>query len=89
MRHVELEQCVNGEFIAISETPIRWGERMTLDLIGEEPPVRLNVRVVESRPVIDRGAVRHRVRLVIEKLKAKGLRRGRRRQSAEGGGAGR
>ena len=36
---------------------------MTLDLIGSGKTLALRVHVVESRPVIIDGSVRHRIRL--------------------------
>jgi hypothetical protein len=51
------------ELWVLSGTPAHREERLTLDLsqLGES----LNVRVVESRPVLVDGLVRHRLRLAV------------------------
>ena len=52
-----------GELWVVSSEPIRREERMTLDLTP--PGQSLTVRVVESKPVMMDGVVRHRLRLAI------------------------
>jgi hypothetical protein len=41
------------------------GEVLTLDLTGSGPAVTINVRVVESTPVLMDGTVRHGLRLLV------------------------
>jgi hypothetical protein len=38
---------------------------MTLDLTGSGPAVTINVRVIESTPVLADGSVRHGLRLLV------------------------
>ena len=47
----------------VSSEPVRREERLTLDLTP--PGQSLTVRVVESKPVMMDGIVRHRLRLAI------------------------
>jgi hypothetical protein len=49
--------------MAVSQAPGVLGETMTLDLMGGGLTMGLRVKVLESRPVIIAGAVRHRLRL--------------------------
>jgi hypothetical protein len=49
--------------MAVSQAPGVLGETMTLDLMGGGMTMGLRVRVLESRPVIVAGSVRHRLRL--------------------------
>jgi hypothetical protein len=53
------------ELFAITRTAAVTGEELSLDLLSGEASVALTVRVLESRPVIVDGAVRHRVRLAL------------------------
>jgi hypothetical protein len=58
-RHDESQQ----ELLVMSSLSVRRDELLTLDLTM--PDRSLTVRVVESRPVLIDGTVRHRLRLVI------------------------
>ena len=60
-----VERFGAGEVVALSDTPSRSDEEMTLDLISSGPPQSLQVRVIESSPVIVDGSVRFRLRLGI------------------------
>jgi hypothetical protein len=54
------------EWVAISREPAIVGETLTLDVFdieGTETDDRFSVRVIESRPVIVEGHLRHRMRL--------------------------
>jgi hypothetical protein len=44
------------------------GEVMTLDVSGAGAAVGLRVRVIDSRPVMVEGAVRHRIRFTLSDL---------------------
>lgn len=64
--HDVIVQRHGGEWIAISRAPAIAGETLTLDVFdieGVETDDRFTVRVVESRPVIVEGRLRHRIRL--------------------------
>ncbi len=51
--------------MAVSHAPAIAGEDMSLDLVGAGKAIELRVRVLDSRPVIIEGAVRHRIRLAV------------------------
>lgn len=63
LRDVVLDRGGPDELLALSQTPGVLGEEMTLDLIGGGSTLGLRVKVLESRPVVIDGAVRHRIRL--------------------------
>ena len=58
-----VQRAQREELLAISHAAGVLGEEMTLDLIGSGQTLALKVQVVESRPVIIDGSVRHRIRL--------------------------
>jgi len=60
---VEEHDAEQKELWVVSSEPVRREERLTLDLAP--PGQSLTVRVVESKPVLMDGIVRHRLRLVI------------------------
>lgn len=60
---VEQHDEEQKEFWVVSPEPMRREEKLTLDLAP--PGQSLTVRVVESRPVMLDGIVRHRLRLAI------------------------
>ena len=62
---VIVERCNDSEVWVVSTSPARVDEVMTLDVTGSGSPVTMNVRVVESVPVLIEGVVRHGLRLVI------------------------
>jgi hypothetical protein len=49
----------------VSKSPAHVDELLTLDLTGSGPAVTINVRVVDSVPVLYDGVVRHGLRLAI------------------------
>src|SRR5688572_26680067 len=63
LKDVVVQRAQQEELLAISHTAGVLGEEMTLDLIGSGKTLALRVHVVESRPVIIEGSVRHRIRL--------------------------
>jgi hypothetical protein len=65
LRDVVVDRIDGGELLAVSHSPGIVGEEMTLDLLGAGSTLALRVRVLESRPVIISGSVRHRIRLVL------------------------
>jgi hypothetical protein len=60
---VEEHDAEQKELWVVSSEPIRREELLTLDLAS--PGQSLTVRVVESKPVMMDGMVRHRLRLAI------------------------
>jgi hypothetical protein len=56
---------MGGELLAISPAPAIIGEDMSVEVIGGGSDLRLKVRVLDSRPVIVDGALRHRIRLAL------------------------
>jgi hypothetical protein len=65
LRDVIVNRVGPDELLAISHAPAIAGEDMSLGLVGGGTSLELRVRVLESRPVIIDGAVRHRVRLAV------------------------
>lgn len=60
---VERHDEQQNELWVLSTTPAHLDERLRLKLSG--PAASLAVRVVESRPVLVNGLVRHRLRLAV------------------------
>jgi hypothetical protein len=65
LRDVVVDRTDGDELMAVSHAPGIVGEEMTLDLLGAGSMLALRVRVLESRPVIISGSVRHRIRLAL------------------------
>lgn len=68
LRDVVIQRSEGGELEAVSHQPAIAGEEMTLDVVGGGETIGLKVRVLDSRPMILNGSVRHRIRLA--RLKA-------------------
>ncbi len=66
LRDVVVHRTSAEELLAVSAVPGVLGECMTLDLMGGGTTLALRVTVLESRPVIVGGSVRHRLRLGIQ-----------------------
>jgi hypothetical protein len=60
---IERHDEANKELWVLSGVPAHREERLTLDLAP--PSASLIVRVIESRPVLVDGLVRHRLRLAV------------------------
>jgi hypothetical protein len=60
---IERHDEEQGELWVVSALSVRRDELLSLDLPG--PARRYTVRVVESRPVLVDGSVRHRLRLAV------------------------
>jgi hypothetical protein len=65
LRDVVVDRVSREELLVISQAPAIVGEDMSLDLVGAGTTMELRVRVIESRPVIIEGTVRHRIRLSV------------------------
>ena len=65
LRDVVIHRSESGELQAVSTQAAIAGEEMTLDLVGGGATIGLKVRVIDSRPVMVDGAVRHRIRLTL------------------------
>jgi hypothetical protein len=63
LRDVVIDRTSRDELLAVSHAPGVAGEEMSLDLMASGMTLALRVRVIESRPVIIDGTVRHRIRL--------------------------
>ena len=65
LRDVVIQRTNRDELQAVSHVPGVAGEEMTLDLMGAGATLGLKVKVVDSRPVMIEGSVRHRIRLTV------------------------
>jgi hypothetical protein len=65
LRDVAVDRTQRDELLAVSHIPGIVGEVMSLDLLGGGTSLELKVKVLESRPVIVDGSVRHRLRLAM------------------------
>ena len=65
LRDVVIDRTERDELLAVSNAAAVVGEVLSLDLIGGGKNVAFKVRVIDSRPVIIDGTVRHRVRLAL------------------------
>jgi hypothetical protein len=64
-RHVSIHHTAGQDFVVTSATPGVVDEELTLEMVSGERVARLRAKVLESRPVVVDGSVRHRVRLVV------------------------
>jgi hypothetical protein len=62
---VTIERRSDSEVWVVSSAPAHRGERLTLEVMGAGPPEILEVRVVDSTPVLVDGVIRHGLRLTI------------------------
>ncbi len=65
LRDVVVDRTSRDEVMAVSGAPGVLGETMTLDLFGGGAALGIRVKVLESRPVIIAGTLRHRLRLAV------------------------
>jgi hypothetical protein len=62
-REVMVEQHAPGEVVALSAAPAAVDEELALDVTSNAGTAGYRVKVVDSRPVMIDGALRHRLRL--------------------------
>ena len=60
-----IERMQHHELVIISQTPAAIGEEMFLELFSGNGCVAVTVRVLDSRPVVIAGSMRHRLRLLM------------------------
>lgn len=65
LRGVVIERMEHRELVAISQTPAVVGEEMLLELFSGNGSIALKVRVLDSRPLVISGSMRHRLRLLM------------------------
>jgi hypothetical protein len=65
LRDAVVNRSERNELLAITHTAAVAGEELSLDLMSGGESVAVKVQVLESRPVMVDGAVRHRVRLAL------------------------
>lgn len=64
-RDVVVESSAEGVLSVVSDAPGVPDEILTLDLIGVHTSESLTVQVLESRPVVVDGGVKHALRLTV------------------------
>lgn len=65
LRDVVIDRMDHQELVVISQTPAVVGEGLSLELFSGRGCVELKVRVLDSRPVVIAGSMRHRLRVVV------------------------
>jgi hypothetical protein len=65
LRDAVVNRAEGDELLAITHTAAVAGEELSLDLMSGAGSLAVKVQVLESRPVMVDGAVRHRVRLAL------------------------
>ena len=63
LRDVIVQRSVNDEITVLSHEPGIVGDLMVMELPELETTIRVQTRVIDSRPVVIDGAIRHSVRL--------------------------
>ena len=65
LRDVVIERMEHRELVAVSQTPAVIGEEMFLELFSGNGCIALKARVLDSRPIVISGSMRHRLRLLM------------------------
>ena len=65
LRDVVIERMEHQELVVISQAPTVIGEEMSLELFSGRGCIALRVRVLDSRPVVIAGSMRHRLRVMV------------------------
>jgi hypothetical protein len=63
LHDVIVQDISNDELMVIGRDPAAVGDSLTLEVARIEAGSRIGVQVVESRPILVDGAMRHRLRL--------------------------
>ena len=63
LRDVVISRADSEAVHAVSQVPAVVGEEMTLDVMGAGAVMAMRVKVVESKPLMVQGVVRHQVTL--------------------------
>jgi hypothetical protein len=63
LRDVVISRADSEAVHAVSQVPAVVGEEMTLDVMGAGAVMAMRVKVVESKPLMVQGVVRHQVKL--------------------------
>ena len=63
LRDVNVQHLDDDEVVVVARDPGVVGERLTIEIVSGDDSTSIAARVVESRPVVMDGAVRHRLRL--------------------------
>jgi hypothetical protein len=63
---VVVQRHGDNEWVAIGRQPAAVGELLLLDIVDGDRPQQLTVCVIESRPVVLDGDIRHRIRLHVD-----------------------
>jgi hypothetical protein len=63
IRDVIVQRGAGNEFVVISDEPAAIGDLLTLERLVDGLHTSIEVAVVDSRPAIVNGSMRHRVRL--------------------------
>ena len=58
-------ELLGSELTVLGDVPGVVDEELTLGLVGRDGQLDLRVRVLESRPQVTNGVVRHRLRLLM------------------------
>ena len=62
-RDIVVQRAANGELQVLSREPAIRDERMFVQFPDDEAGAAVRVRVIDSKPVVVQGAVRHLLRL--------------------------
>ena len=62
-RDIVVQRAANGELQVLSREPGVRDERMFVQFPDDDPDAAVRVRVIDSKPVVVQGAVRHLLRL--------------------------
>jgi hypothetical protein len=65
LRDVVIERIEHQELVVVSQTPAVIGEELSLELFSASGCIALKVRVLDGRPVVIAGSMRHRLRVVV------------------------
>ena len=78
LRDAVIEQVDRQELVALSHAPAAVGDEMFMELFSGHGCLALQVRVLDSCPVVIAGSVRHRLRVTVTRAGALETEPGRR-----------